>query len=303
MADPEEYQTLRRLLVARGLIDPAAAWRRLSGGRTNLTWAVGDGRNAVVCKLYRDGRASPLFANSPAAEQAALQALAGTGLAPDLLASLDTAFGPVVLYRHIPGDTWRGATDTVARLLATLHAHPAPASLPAKPMEFEAILAQGDEMLAELGHINGATLRALRPEPEDAGQVAPVFLHGDPVPANIVMGPNAPVLVDWQCPGVGDPCEDLAIFLSPAMQHLYGDGPLEPQQISLFLGTYGKRPVRRRYRALKPAFNWRMAVYCAWQAARGFADYQKAVALELAELLPQNQGDGASPEDDPGDKP
>ena len=34
-------------------------------------------------------------------------------------------------------------------------------------------------------------------------------------------------LIDWQCPALGDPAEDIACFLSPAMQVIYGAGPLD----------------------------------------------------------------------------
>ncbi|MDZ7906962.1 MAG: aminoglycoside phosphotransferase family protein, partial [Gemmobacter sp.] len=53
----------------------------LRGGRCNRLWRIG----SVVAKLYASGSARPLFPNDPLAEAAALQALAGTGLAPGLL--------------------------------------------------------------------------------------------------------------------------------------------------------------------------------------------------------------------------
>ena len=39
-----------------------------------------------------------------------------------------------------------------------------------------------------------------------------------------------------------------------------------------------------RSRALRPLYLWRIAAHCAWKAARGDADYARALRIELAAL-------------------
>ena len=60
--------------------------------------------------------------------------------------------------------------------------------------------------------------------PPNHAEVAPVghpcLIHGDTVPNNFIQSVDALVLIDWQCPALGDPVLDLAIFLSPAMQQI-----------------------------------------------------------------------------------
>jgi len=134
-------------------------------------------------------------------------------------------------------------------------------------------------------------MAAGRPELVDlrpCGSVPPsyarAFLHGDPVPANFVMTERGAVLIDWQCPASGDPCEDIAIYLSPAMQSLYGGTPLSPEEMEAFFAAYDDAETAARYRAMAPAYHWRMAAYCLWMADRGHADYGNAARLEIEAL-------------------
>ena len=91
-------------------------------------------------------------------------------------------------------------------------------------------------------------------------------------------------LIDWQCPRLGDPAEDLALFLSPAMQLLYRGAPLGLAEQDAFLAAYPDPQVTARLRALLPWFHWRMAAYCLWKAERGGAEDREAMALEIAAL-------------------
>jgi thiamine kinase-like enzyme len=106
-------------------------------------------------------------------------------------------------------------------------------------------------------------------------------IHGDAVPGNILMSNQGVVLIDWQCPALGDPCEDIAAWLSPAMQWLYAGKPLTNAQADTFLNAFPSETAAR-YRTLAPLFHWRMAAHCQWKAQRGAADYHKALQLELA---------------------
>lgn len=241
---------------------------------------------SLVCKLYRPGGDTPLFANDPAAEAAALAALSGTGLAPRLVAASRTPAGGSLVYSHVAGRPWRNGDDpaAVARALSRLHAAPLPADLPRLPVGAAAVSAQAHEMLDGLGAA-GATLAARLPA-GTVGMPAParVFIHGDATAGNVLVGPDGITFIDWQCPAAGDPCEDLATFLSPAMQALSGNAPLTPEAEDAFLSAYGDAETVARFRALAPFYHGRMAAYCQWRAARGDAGYGAAAELEIARI-------------------
>ena len=91
-------------------------------------------------------------------------------------------------------------------------------------------------------------------------------------------------LIDWQCPAIGDPCDDIATLFSPAMSLLYGDVLPGPSDIDAFLAEYGELKLKVRFDALRPFYHWRMAAYCLWKAERGAADYLKGLDAELKAL-------------------
>jgi aminoglycoside phosphotransferase (APT) family kinase protein len=245
----------------------AAVWLPLSGGRTNRLWRVGD----LVVKRHDPAAASPLFPNSAADEARALAAFAPLGLAPRLRAA-----GPDwVIYDHLDGAVWTADPAPVARMLGRLHALPPTATgFRAMPNGSAALLDQARQMAAGLD---------LPPPPPDPAlpPVAPRLLHGDAVAGNVIVTPDGPRLIDWQCPGLGDPAEDIATFLSPAMMWLYSGRILTAAERAAFLSAYPDRAVTDRFLALEPVFRWRMAAHCAWRARRGDAGYARALRLEL----------------------
>ena len=271
-------------LIRAGLDGAGAVWTPLRGGRTNRVWRMQTPTRRVVVKLYRDDGATPLFPNDAGAEAAALRALAGHALAPGLLADLDTESGRVLICDYLEGASAPDAPAAVGALLRRLHDIPAPTGLRCLAPGDTAILNAGDRMLRGLAGDDAGRLRALRPGSIAPGQVTPRFLHGDPVPANVMATAKGLRLIDWQCPAWGDPVEDLAIFLSPAMQKLYGGGLLGRDRACAFLAGYGHSARVHRYRDLAKAFHWRMAAYCLWKAARGDAEYAAAFGLEVAML-------------------
>ncbi len=127
-------------------------------------------------------------------------------------------------------------------------------------------------------------LNDLRPDIDVPPSGKSVFLHGDVVPGNLIAGENDLFLIDWQCPGIGDPCEDIAIFLSPAMQRVYRGAPLNEAEFEMFFEGYGDASIKARYRALAPAYHWRMAAYCQWQSENGHLDYAGAMLEERAAI-------------------
>ncbi len=265
-----------------GQIGPLARWQALSGGRTNPVWHVQDGARGLICKLFRSGAATPLFINDPAAEWAALTSLRGEAVAPEPVALARTALGDSLLYRHVPGKLWSGDPVRVARVLARLHAARPPAGLPQAITDVTGLLDQGRAMVQAVSATD--PLPSPPSPPSGTDLTGASFLHGDPVPGNLLQAGDQITLIDWQCPAIGDPCLDLALFLSPAMQSVNGNPPLSAAQVTRFLDAYGNLHTAARYRALAPVFHWRMAAYCLWKVQHGDAEYAPAARLELAAL-------------------
>ncbi|MDA7420172.1 aminoglycoside phosphotransferase family protein [Tritonibacter multivorans] len=245
---------------------------RLSGGRSNHVWRAG----RFILKLFASSARNPLFANSAASEQSVLETLSGTGLVPDLCAAGQFEGQNWLLYRHIEGTPWRENTAQVAALLGKLHQLNPPSGLPLGANGSADLAAQTLDILRACDPVEDTLLHA----PE--GVVTPTdhmcLIHGDPVPGNIVVRQGGLVLIDWQCPKVGDPAEDLALFLSPAMQTIYGRDPLSDNEVQTFLTAYPDPEVVARLMDLRPWFHWRMASYCLWRGDRAAAN------LELAAL-------------------
>ncbi|NRB16916.1 MAG: phosphotransferase [Rhodobacteraceae bacterium] len=254
---------------------------RLAGGRSNLVWRAG----SVVIKLYQRPGENPLFANDALREGASLKALAGTGLAPEFLAAGQFNGCKWLAYNHIEGTVWQQDTALVAQLLGRLHDQPGFFRLP-KGRNGSAELTE--QTLAILARCHSSNpLRGLAPSGQVAACENPVVIHGDPVPGNLVDHAGTLTLIDWQCPQQGDPAEDLALFLSPAMQLLYRGTPLTRLEEDAFLGAYPDRRVVARLLALKPWFHWRMAAYCLWRSGQGNQGRHRdhdAMVLELEAL-------------------
>lgn len=281
---PSAPRILVDALISAGLVTPSCDWTPLPGGRTNSVWRIQTGDTVLVCKLYRPDTETPLFPNAPEAEARALRFLDGTGFAPRFRHSGSTSLGQVVVYDYLEGEPAPRDPAKVGNLLSRLHGLAPPPGLRQLESGAAAILNQGDMMLRNLSGTAARELRALRPSAVETGPVTPRFLHGDPVPANIVATPGGLRLIDWQCPALGDPVNDLALVLSPAMQHLYGGKPLTDHETDRFLHAYSHQERTVRLRTLLPAFHWRMAAYCLWKADRGDADYLEGFALEKGRL-------------------
>ncbi len=240
----------------------------LKGGRTNSVWQSG----AVVVKLYTLQGDTPLFGNSPDHEWHALNALQGTKIAPEPIALKDTSLGKALIYGHITGALGYASLDQAAALLGRLHRLGAKAGLPVTPAGQD-VLEHGCAMLPADHH-----LHALKPQKTGTGPIT--LVHRDPVFTNFVTGADGLRLVDWQCPAMGDPVEDLAHFISPAMNVLYRGKPLSQAEIFHFLKAYPDQTTVQNYQEYGLCYHWRMACYCAWQVAQGNTDYQAALTAE-----------------------
>ncbi|SEQ71237.1 aminoglycoside phosphotransferase family protein [Thalassovita taeanensis] len=272
-------------LTRLGQVPAGLEWHSLKGGQTNQLWQVGQGPRSLVVKLFAPADGNPLFPNDAAHETLLLQYLDGMGLAPALQCRLQTDFGVCIIYRHHTGQCWTTGTPAVAHVLRRVHSLAVPKGLRLACDGSEHLRNQAEHILSRLPASVAQPLMRLRPK----GTVAPsgrvALLHGDPVPGNLIQNQTGLILIDWQCPALGDPVEDLAIFLSPAMQKIYRGHVLTRAEIADFLSAYDDPEISARLRALAPWHHWRMAAYCAWKAQQGAAGYAKAIELERAALV------------------
>ncbi|MFY0616191.1 phosphotransferase family protein [Shimia sp.] len=262
---------------------PCQGWHPLTGGRTNAAWR-GECENGddIVLKLYAGAALNPLFPNNPGAEAALLQFLERRRMVPAFLASFDTLAGRCNVYTHVPGTTWRRDTPTVARLMRRLHVLDRPDGLRQVADGSAALLEQILGIVGKCGVMPDFLSHLPRAAVLPSG--ASALLHSDIVPGNLIENVDGLHLIDWQCPAVGDPCEDIAVFLSPAMQQVYRGNPLSEQEIAAFLIAYDDAKVAARYKALAPFYHARMAAYCLWQFENGRQDYGTGLRLEVAAL-------------------
>jgi len=283
-SDPALIDRLRRQIHARGVVDIVGAWEPLSGGRTNQAWRVTtqSGTCAVV-KLYAPATDNPLFHNNPVVEGQMLKWLTGHAIAPRILDFFETSDGSCLVYWYLTGTNWKKGVAMVAKSLNRVHRLRAPDGLPQAP---DGSAALEDQTHAILERCSSNAARAAASLAPSGPQVAPsgrhMLLHGDPVPGNmVVLGENLH-FIDWQCPAVGDPCDDLAIFLSPAMQLIYRGHALSPAERAAFLVSYPCADTAARYRALAPWYHWRMLAYCLWRHEQGDPGARYAAQAEQA---------------------
>lgn len=277
---------LRNALVSRRIISSGCQTVPLSGGRTNHLWRVDTAKGSIVIKGYTATDTNPLFSNSPADEARLLTHLHGTGLAPDLLDAFTLPQGPVLVYAHIDGTQWQQDTRKAAHALESLHRTPPLASLPRAPDGSADLTRQTLSILSACNSAEAHTIAALKPRSPVKASGRDALLHGDPVPGNLIATDARIVFIDWQCPQRGDPVNDLALFLSPAMQHVYRGAPLTPSDRQSFLSSFSDPELAPRYHALAPWYHWRMAAYCLWRCETGNRDDRTALALELDALRP-----------------
>ena len=286
---------VRGTVACVDVVEVAAATRvRLPGGYRNEVWKVRAGRRWLIEKRYAEdpGEANPMYPNLPDHEATALATLGPLGLAPELV-----EYRPgVVTYRFVPGTMWRNGVGDVARLLSAIHAVPPPTGLRRLCVSAAAARDHGDEMVAAVAPEGAAGLREVRPSSVSSEKVGRMALvHTDCGPGNLVRSRAGLVLIDWQCPGLGDPVEDIACFLSPAMMILYEQRPHSASSIERFLRAYGSSANGHetvvRYRRDAAAWHYRIGGYCVWRADRlarrlpeVSARYRKALAAEIALL-------------------
>jgi thiamine kinase len=262
--DPVRLVTERSNCVAS-----AITCEPLTGGYLNQVFRLTGPFGDWVVKCFKESDEITLFPNIARAEARALSLLGPLEIAPRLIDFVDDPdHGLMLIYSFHPGEVWPGSMreadasslSSVATLLRRQHQLTADGfrEVPVTPAD---ILAQGDQFLIDLDRRQ--ELRRLRPAVIDCPVLLTrSLLHTDVGPGNLITGPQGLRLIDWQCPALGDPAEDLCAFLSPAFQILYGCRPLTLAQRETFLTAYGDRRVIERLQILEPFFHWRMAAYC-----------------------------------------
>lgn len=275
---------MRLALEESGLVDAGAVWRRLGGGRTNKCWAALRGDDVRVCKLSLSAAQTPLFPNDAQVEATVLRHLTNTELAPTFLGYLETCDGDCIVYRYVFGSEAALKAAAAMRALRRLHRLAPPTNLRRVAGSSRELLAEADAMLTFADEDGSERLRLLRPEDPGMRLGGMAFLHGDPVPGNVIRTPAGPVLIDWQCPAVGSPIHDIGMLLSPAMHVVNGARPPGPAEETQALAAYGDAEVAATYRTLAPILAWRMAAYCTWKAARGDRSYEAGLEAELRRL-------------------
>ncbi len=242
------------------------------------------GSGDKVLKLYRATPRNPLFRNDPELEAQCLRALESTGFVPRLRATGTHDTGHWVFYDHAPGAPWQEGPEGVARLLRDLHRLDVSVQAPNGCNGSRDLAEHAERILSACTSDTRARLAQLRPAGYVPATKKTCLIHGDTVAGNILVAPTGLTLIDWQCPALGDPCEDIAMFLSPAMQRLYRGAPLSRKEEEQFLAAYDNTETVARYRELRPWYAWRMTAYCLWRIENGAADYAQTLEMEIAAL-------------------
>jgi len=256
------------------------------------------GRGFVIEKDYAEdpGRANPMYPNLPDHEAAAMRHLAGTGCAPELVSYRPprNGAGAQVVYRYVAGTQWRSGVEDVARLLHRVHVATPPRGMRRLCRSAAEALAHADEMVADTHNVRlRRPMEAARPSLSRSERATRLSLvHTDCGPGNIVRSRRGVVLIDWQCPGLGDPAEDVFSFLSPAFQILFEREPLSAVDRRGFLDAYDDPATEDRLDRLWPSLTYRMAAYCAVRAAAldrptdvdARRRYERAIDVSLTEL-------------------
>jgi len=262
----------------------------LAGGFRNQVWKVRSGRGYVIEKQYSEdpGDPNPMYPNLPDHEAFAMAHLAGTGCAPELVSyrPANDHQGALVVYGYLPGTQWNNGVVDVANLLHAVHHVQVPKRLRSLHRCGAEALAHADAMVAEVPVARErARMAAVRPtDVTDQPVRRRSLVHTDCGPGNLIRTAKGLVLIDWQCPGVGDAVEDLACFLSPAMMLLYDTEPHTSADRGVFLDAYADRGIVDRYLRDGAAWHYRIAAYCVWRAHR-LARQQPEVARRYRAAL------------------
>ena len=282
-------EQLTHELIDQGILKAPAEWTELAGGRSNRVWHLKINNALDLCvKLYpKHPWQNPLFPNDPLGEHICLKALAPHGLSPTPVAFIKTPVGPCLIYEHIAGTLLEDQVILMAQCLAQLHQLPPLKGLRNASVGSSQIRADGVNILGMCNTPEKDVVHSLMPDTYVAPVAKRWMIHADPVPANVIISQGRAKLIDWQCPALGDPAEDLCHFLSPAMQWLYRQAILSDIEVSSFISSYAQYSAvfdKARFLDLRAWYSWRIAAYCLWQVEHGNFAYKKALEHEISDL-------------------
>ncbi len=258
------------------MIDPLLNWLQeqgacgqvdtstpLTGGYWNAVYRIQGAGFDLVLKQFATSASGGLFPILADDEARALEQLDGMGVAPPFHSYWPQApGGAVLLYGFVPGQMWQHDVATAGVLFRRLHQASVAGPFRLLPTQPGALLTQADDILG--GYVVqalGVQIQALRPPVIDLEPAQPVLVHTDSGPGNIIQSAHNITFIDFQCPGLGDACEDLACFLSPGISSLYGLSTLTPEQEQGYLQAYGDAQVLHRFAQIRPYFSYRLATY------------------------------------------
>ena len=271
---------LRDFLAKQGLADNKSAFRKLKGGYLNSVWRVDTPHRSLVAKEFARPMTGTLFPNLPEDEAEALHRLEGLDVAPELVGFWPDA--SLLVYDFVEGDMWDGDMASVAQLLLRKETAD-PTGFRSVPLTIPDIIAEGDVLFARCASQPGtiSAPAANVPPPQKLS-----LIHTD-IGVNLVGAGSNLRLIDWQCPAIGDICEDIYSFLSPAFQILGERAPLADARVRDFWQALARPDLEERYALLRPAYAWRFAGYCAWRAevledAEICTRYRHALSEELS---------------------
>jgi hypothetical protein len=259
-----------------------------------------------VVKQFVQVPVNPMFPILPKAEHAALQFLRDHECAPTPIAFIaDSPIGSLLVYEYVPGTSWNGDLDAAATLIARVQGIPIDAfakkTFRKLPSDALALQTHAEGMLKRHPGALSDSVRELRPTVlarKHYPKRRDVLVHTDCGPGNMVSSPNGLRLIDWQCPGIGDGFQDVATFLSPAMQVLYGYPVLTDSQEQHFWGVYvsalGQTPsdsqeTLARFHGFRSSHHYRFAAYCAMRTQDTAASDGKTSRLYGVALQAETQ--------------
>jgi hypothetical protein len=271
---------LNNFLTGVGLINEQACFSKLTGGFHNAVWLVKIGDQQLVAKCFSETMTGTLFPNLPVDEAEALRRLEGLDVAPRLVGFWQEV--SLLVYEYVEGNMWNSDMVGVAELLLRKE-FADPNGFRTVPLTSEDILIEGDLLFARCD----SKAVEFRPKSIAIPKLEKLSLIHTDVGVNLVGAGSGLRLIDWQCPAIGDICEDIYSFLSPAFQILGGRPPLTYEQISIFWNALDRPDLAHRYDQLRTSFAWRFSGYCAWQAQvledpNICSKYRRALTVELA---------------------
>jgi hypothetical protein len=265
----------------------------LKGGYWNAVYRIRGADFDLVLKQFAIASGQGLFPVLADDEARALAQLAGTSIAPQYHSYWPQApGGAVLLYEFAPGHMWSDDVVAAGGLFKRLHATPVQGPFRTLPTQPKALLEQAQELIG--GYIVqalGVQLETLCPPAIEVASAPKVLVHTDSGPGNIIQSADAITFIDFQCPGMGDACEDLTCFLSPGIHHLYGLPALSSEQEQTYLSAYGEAKVLQRFTQMRVYYSYRMAAYFVmrYYSQQGLDEkvsqaYLKAAQLEISSL-------------------